>query len=226
MTKTSIIIPSYVIDNHVHDCLQKCFKNLFEYTDHDSFELIIVDNGSIFGSGLMKEKSDIYVHTKKPLGYAKAANMGIKLANYENLVILNNDIFVIYNGWLPDLIEEYEKTKGGIMSPMEYDRGDKEIHYDEHWYSLFFTKKNVIEKVGLFDESLPFRFHDQDYSIRVKLAGFEVMRTGRVLVTGLNSATYSKIDKNTTKEDNERSEMIKRYGAAHFQEWIQMKSKK
>lgn len=215
--KTSIILPSYVIDKTVHEYLKRCLENLEKNTDRSSYQLVIVDNGSIAGSDLMKSKADVYVRKDEPMGYARATNLGLAMSSGDYLCILNNDLFVPQN-WLPDMIRDYESiSKAGTIAPME-GVPEKRLYYDSHWFSLVLFSRKVFTEIGYLDESINYRFHDQDYSIRVKKAGYEVLRTGNVVVEHINSATYGKMKRN--EDPAEREVMIKRYGYAHFEEWL------
>lgn len=211
-------MPSYVIDQENLSHLSLCLSKLEECTERDLYELIIIDNGSNYGIDLMKEKADIYIRKDTPMGYARAVNLGMAIANCDYLLILNNDLFVSPN-WLPQMIADYESTVGGIMSPMDIE-STTGIFYDQHWFSLILMSRKVFTDVGYLDEKINYRFHDQDYSIRVKKAGYEVMRTGNVRIDHINSATYGKMGRN--EDPAERQIMIGRYGVAHFNDWIKL----
>ena len=78
----------------------------------------------------------------------------------------------------------------------------------------------TFTRVGYLDELINYRFHDQDYSIRVKKAGLPVRRTGKVVVQHENSATYKKMNRN---EDPAEAEiMMERHGAKTFGDWIKL----
>lgn len=212
--KTSIILPSYVIDEEVYGYLKRCLEAIKAHTT--DYELIIIDNGSKFGKEEMKAAADKYIERDYPMGYARAVNLGLALAEGEYLCIINNDLFAP-DKWLDILIRDYGQTKGGIMSPMDR-KSNVGIVYDEHWFSCILMNRETFTKVGYLDELINYRFHDQDYSIRVKKAGLEVMRTGNVVVEHINSATYSKMGRNEDPE--EEKIMIERHGYAHFNDWI------
>lgn len=152
------------------------------------------------------------------MGYARAVNCGFTLADFDDVAVINNDLFV-QDGWLQGLQDAYDATPGGILSPFDYPMEKGPTQYDKHWYSLFYTRKNVLSKVGYFDEAMNYRYHDQDYSIRVKTAGFEVMRTPNVVVAHINSATYSKMEEKKN-EGAEAKLMLERHGHTMFEDWV------
>lgn len=227
MKKVSIIIPSYVADqencNHLIGCLEALDKN----TNRDLYELIIVDNGSNFGVEEMKKVADIYKRYDQPLGYTKAVNIGLRLATTDLLCVLNNDLFVPEK-WLETMLEDMEKTGFDAIMPMDtdgeiYKTQAEEGKYYENWVwgALWIIKRKVFDGVGELDETLNWRFSDQDYWIKVKMAGFKLGRTGNVVVKHVLGATYEKMGKlGSFEEQAEAEEMIKRYGVKHFDQWI------
>jgi len=78
-----------------------------------------VDNASIDGSReyLRKEKRIRLIENKENLGFAKASNQGIKIAQGKYIFLLNSDT-VVKKGSLVKLIEFAKKEKdGGGMAP-------------------------------------------------------------------------------------------------------------
>lgn len=166
----------------------------------------------------MEAEADIYIRKDYPMGYARAVNCGFALADCEDVAVINNDLFV-QAGWLLGLQEEYDKTPGGILAPFDFNVAKGPVYMNHHWYSLFYTRKDVLTKVGYFDESINYRYHDQDYSIRTKLMGFEVMRTPNVVVSHINSATYNKMEQKKNEGEEARI-MAERYGYTMFEDWV------
>lgn len=216
--RVSLILPSYVVDKECESYLERFFYSLEAHTDPDDYQLVIIDNGSEYGGALMQQKADLYVRKDYPMGYARAVNCGISLADEDLLVVVNNDI-EFRGPWLRELVEEYLEHGPGILAPVDF-AADPVLIPDSNWYSLFITDRRTWQKVGYLDESLNFRFHDQDNAIKMKQAGFEVMRTGKVRVDHGNSITYSKMGRN--EDPDEAAEMKRRYGCTLFSEWVKL----
>jgi GT2 family glycosyltransferase len=88
----SIVIPNY---NGKH-FLSGCLSSLRDQT-YDNFEIIIVDNGSSDGSvDFIHENfpSVKVIETGKNLGFAGGTNAGIRVAQGEYILTLNNDTMV------------------------------------------------------------------------------------------------------------------------------------
>ena len=87
-----------------------CLDSLNQ-SDFYSYEVIVIDNGSVDGSREMIEKNYPLVRLiKNPenMGFAVACNQGIKAAKGKYISLLNNDIEVESN-WLTKLYEGMER---------------------------------------------------------------------------------------------------------------------
>lgn len=214
--KISIILPNYTPNETVRGYMLDFLKSLSNTASSEDYQLISVENGSF--NQELKDISDIYIHKDYPMGYARAVNCGLSLADCDYLLIANNDL-VLPEGWLDKMLSDYQ---GGLLAPLdqEFQNPEEKIYEDMHWFSFVLLDRETFKKVGYLDESIPFRFHDQDYSIRVKKAGYPVRRTGKVIVNHINMATYNAMGRPQDKEEEEI--MKKRYGACTFNEWIKI----
>ena len=98
MTKSkfvSIIIPCYNSEKFIHKCLSSVLR-----TDYPYFEVIIVDNASKDSTyKIVKEHFSNFSNLKviklpQNYGFAKACNIGSRIAKGEYIVFLNSDILV------------------------------------------------------------------------------------------------------------------------------------
>jgi O-antigen biosynthesis protein len=231
--KSSIIIPNYIPDEEV---LRKAmdFANSLSRSLSDDVQLALVDNGTSndllnrFCQHLyFRDSMRVEIARKShAIGYARAANIGLALADGEYLFVLNNDL-LLPEGWMERMIEEYRRLGPGVLSPahgpvpgseppIASSRSTTQV-WEDSWYSLWMTDRKTFAQVGYFDETLPFRFHDQDYSIRMKKAGFKVLRTSAVVVSHEEATTYKKMGIDETEE---RARMMAKHGVLTFQEWL------
>ena len=80
-----------------------CLKSLVANTKKVNFEVILIDNASADGSiekiqsSRLKIQNMKIVRNKKNLGFAKANNQGIKLAQGKYILLLNSDTLVTNN---------------------------------------------------------------------------------------------------------------------------------
>ena len=80
-------------------------------SDFDSYEVIVVDNGSVDGSREMIEEKypDVrLIKNRENMGFAIACNQGIKAATGTYISLLNNDIEV-ESSWLSKLYDGMER---------------------------------------------------------------------------------------------------------------------
>jgi GT2 family glycosyltransferase len=225
--RTPIIVPCYLIDEENLHHYQIFIASLKTHTRRDEYELIIIDNGSNLGTAEMAHDADQYYRLPQPIGFAKAVNFGMRLvqaqryarynAEKDCVVVVNNDIIFTHDDWLPSMLAVYQ-TVGGLLSAQDVFSKTAAYYAHESWYSCFMIDLCTWLAVGQLDEEkLNYRFHDQDYSIRLAKQSYAVGRTGLVQVTHLNSATYSKMKRNEDPE--EREEMIRRHGFALYSQW-------
>lgn len=136
-------------------------------TKYPSFDVLVVDNGSIDGSvGLLKNyfpKVKV-VKSKENLGFGRANNLGVyEYPEYDTYVFLNNDISVEEN-WLNELIAVvkekenvgavgpkilYSKKKGGkyVINSAGIKLDKHYMGYDRYEGEYDSDKLNVVEEV-------------------------------------------------------------------------------
>lgn len=139
--KISFLILHYHTIEDTQESVESIIKNCGEIK-FENFEIIIVDNGSKNKSGERLEKE--YLDNKKikviinseNLGFSKGNNIGFKYikeyCNSDFIVMMNNDIVIIQNDFIPSIIEEYEKSKFAVLGPkILLPDGKKNIHREK-----------------------------------------------------------------------------------------------
>ncbi len=128
--KISIIIPN---KDHVDD-LSRCVESILKESTYDCYEIIIVENNSV-----TKEIEEYYESLKKyaririvryegEFNYAKINNFGVKFAQGEYLLLLNNDTQVISINWMEELLMYAQRDDVGAVGAKLY-YGDKTIQH-------------------------------------------------------------------------------------------------
>lgn len=117
MVKTSIITVNYNQPLVTIDFLKSVEAN----TKADEVEVILVDNGCDEDHRLLFEATYpklIYIKSGKNLGFAGGNNLGIKIAQGEFLLFLNNDTEITLN--LVDVLTDELETNPeiGLISPL------------------------------------------------------------------------------------------------------------
>ena len=91
----SIIIPVYNVQHYLQECVDSILSQSF-----DSFEIILVDDGSADGSPAIcddyaKKDNRVKVIHKKNGGQSSARNAGTKIAQGEYIIYIDSDDFIM-----------------------------------------------------------------------------------------------------------------------------------
>lgn len=217
---TSIIILAY----NKLEYTQMCIESIRKFTNNNLYEIIVVDNNSTDGTiDWLKEQKDLKViFNKDNLGFPKACNQGISIANGENILLLNNDVIVTPN-WLNNLDKALWSNEeigavGAVSNSCSYyqqiDVSYRDINemiefakkYNKSNESLWdyrtkligfcmLIKKSVLEKVGLLDERFtPGNFEDDDLSFRIIKEGYKLLLCKDTFIHHFGSISFR--DKN------------------------------
>ena len=241
--KVSVIVLTY--DNLAFT--QACLHSLEANTQYPNWELLLVDNASTDGTQeFLADYAARHPHARliqndANLGFAAGNNQGLKAADGDYLIILNNDTYVT-PGWMLDLIRHFRKTPDlGLVGPVTNNIGNEakiDIHYADMaqmqkaaWQytsshageSLrvaavaFFCAampRTVYETVGGLDERFGLGFfEDDDYCNRVREAGFSTAVAEDVFVHHHLSASFDQLDQ------ERRQALFERNKALYEEKW-------
>ena len=200
---------------------RKCVESI-ENNTNIKYEIIFIDNASGQETvGYLNSLPYKYIRNQENKGCAYAWNQGIKSASGEYVCIINNDIEVPAN-WLLKLKEFYEKHSFVLVSPCmregelnynleNYNKAfantlKNRIFIDEFRGVCLFTKKDLFDIIGFFDENFQIgKFEDEDLFLRIKAKNFSSAVTSTVVIHHYGSKTIKNIKKiNTSFEDNNR----------------------
>jgi glycosyltransferase involved in cell wall biosynthesis len=183
--KFSVVIPTY---NHCDDLLKPCIESIFQHTDLNDIELIIVANGcrdntmaylgyvySVFAQAGCPQNC-VVLYNDEPLGYAGACNMGIRSSKTDKIILLNNDTVLLdqpKNRWLEILDGPFSDPECGISCIIK-SRSDA-ANRD---FAVFFcvaVRKAVFDKIGLLSEEYGVGgMEDVDFCMQAENAGFKI----------------------------------------------------
>lgn len=208
MVKKKVSIVALTYNN-----LEKATKPFIDYlfSGNFEFELIIVDNGSTDGTVefLQKLEGDNVkvIYNSENLGFSKGCNQGIQIAQGEIIGLLNNDI-LFSSDWIEYILEVFGKEpEAGFVSPncieafynsrKFFEKKMSKIPDKLHYYSCtkpsfscVFAKKEIFDKIGLFDEKFtPAYFEDDDIVWRAMFGGFKNFVLSNIYFYHLGSVT-------------------------------------
>lgn len=176
--------------------------------------MIIIDNGSTHGQGLLRELADLYIRNKENLGYAKAVNQGLKLAG-SVVAVANNDIIASNNWWdMAKRILINFPNVGSVHFRMDEYNSTKPLG-EEYWVegkerwctSSFF----VVRNGQLYDEIYLNSIEDWDYWRTLREKGYTTAYT--------NAAAYRHKDSHTQQKIIDRQENDQKNRAYYFEKY-------
>lgn len=191
MKKVSIIVPV----RFRADLTRVCIDSIFKYTE--GIELILVQEGEDeeikqLANEFSRRLSDIsgifkYVQNKVPEGYSGALNAGLAVATGDYYCFMNNDT-VVTPGWMEAMLKAFEDKEVGLVTPTFWGTGDRQSvdwnNGDEFDtvvdpFSIigvcYLISKEVMDKIGVWDESFGHGGEDFDITIRVQNAGYKLI---------------------------------------------------
>jgi len=155
-------------------------------------------------SKILKKGKFIFKRNNENLGYARALNQGIYLSKSPLLVFANLDIEVTEN-WLLPLVEQLKRPEVAFVGPKVYDSrgrlnscgigGSEEKRFHRGWGkkdrgqfdrveevisvsgALFASRRDIFNKIGLFDENFFLYFEETEIHIRARRAGYKIIYT-------------------------------------------------
>lgn len=178
-----------------------CLARLRAHTP-GSFEVIVVDGGS--PPAMRRALADLsrrwpalrVLRLEHPLPFAAAVNRGLKAARGRVLVLLNNDASVTA-GWSETLERALAAPGVGAAGPAACAPGPGLDRAAAAWalahvgrlrpvpglygYCLA-LRREVFEVVGLLDERLVWGEEDDDYSFRLRQAGWRLVVAEEALI--------------------------------------------
>lgn len=177
----SVIIPMYNAENTIITCI----NSVLNQTYNREIEIIIVNDGSSDNSQRIVEKiikenltnTIIKLINKNNGGVSSARNTGLTLTKGEYIALLDSD-----DEWLPEKLEkqinvfisdnEISFIGGLIDKPVNVKKEVIEISLSKLIFKNYFQpstvmfKKEVLDKVGFFDESQKYA-EEGNYFMRI-----------------------------------------------------------
>jgi GT2 family glycosyltransferase len=101
-----------IVDFNTKDYLKACLSSIYSKKTSVSFEVIVVDNNSEDGSCSVVRESFpevILIENLKNVGFARANNQGINIAQGRNILLLNSDTEILDN-CLEKIVSFMDKT--------------------------------------------------------------------------------------------------------------------
>jgi N-acetylglucosaminyl-diphospho-decaprenol L-rhamnosyltransferase len=198
----SIIIPVF----NGRSVLEKALDILER--DAQGAEIICVDGGSTDGAlELIKSKPFVRLLEVKNFGWSHANNRGFEIATRQVLLTMNSDVFVNRKALEMMVSRLLEQPKLGAVGPVIQNvDGSRQwvfgLLYRFNWVkiqnltrvnllhgSCLMTRRDVLEKIGGFDENFFFYNEEFDWCWRLGKHGFqlEILPVSAIHVQGAST---------------------------------------
>lgn len=232
----SVIVVTY---NNL-DLSQACLASLEKA--YPNLQIIIVDNASSDGTQdwlrnwATAGKRRQIILNQDNLGFAAANNQGLRIADGDYLMLLNNDTQVA-RGALRTLLNHLRRDPGiGLIGPVTNNIGNEariDIAYDQpedmpdaaarhtrrRCGELFeirtlaffcvMLRRSTYERIGALDEDFGLGFfEDDDYCRRIEQAGLRLVCAEDAFVHHQLSASFDRLRQQTRQELFERNRLI------------------
>jgi GT2 family glycosyltransferase len=193
----TVVVPTLASDATLTDCLQSLERQTFT-----NFEVIVVDNS---GRGCVEPRNRVRVIANASnAGFGAAVNQAVRDSSAPFVAVLNDDA-IADPGWLRALIAAIEprpdvgmcasqvrlagdgsldsagmllcldgssKQRGHLESPEAYSRLQEALFPSG---SAAFYRREMLEEIGLFDESFFLYCEDTDLGLRARWAAWECL---------------------------------------------------
>ncbi|MCL4393093.1 glycosyltransferase family 2 protein [Patescibacteria group bacterium] len=192
----SIILVTFNSEKYILETITRVFKQTYK-----NIELIIIDNNSTDNTIKILKKLPYkfrLIENDKNVGFAKANNMGLRIAKGKYILTLNHDVYLALN-YIKNIIYIMDRNlkigsaQGIYFSNLQKTKIDSCGIYLNFGYSaknikkippfnkeIFGTcaaatiyRKALLSKIGFFDIKFISYYEDVDLSIRINRAGFK-----------------------------------------------------
>ncbi|MGN0334321.1 MAG: glycosyltransferase family 2 protein [Lachnospiraceae bacterium] len=221
MRQVSVVIPNY---NGLH-FLKNCLDTVFAQKGTESQEVIVVDNGSADGSVefLKKYPQVRVISLEENFGFCRAVNEGIKAAQSEYVILLNNDTEVEpeFASELLRAVKSDEKIFSCSSKMIQYTDREKMDDAGDYFCALGWAfgrgkgapvsdyeepadvfaacggasiyRKDVIEALGYFDENHFAYLEDIDIGYRARIFGYRNVYAPKAVVYHVGSGSSGSV---------------------------------
>jgi GT2 family glycosyltransferase len=244
----SIIVLCY---NSLEEATKPCLDSILAHTPLENYELIIIDNASSDGTAeylkvFAAQNKNVQIQLNETnKGYSAGNNDGMRLAQGEYIVLLNNDTLV-QEKWLESLLQLFNhQNKIGLIGPITNSSGNEQcVHLDglnENNFEEISTKyinrqqgvwfttnrlgffcvamhRTMLETVGYLDENFGLgMFEDDDYCIRIQKAGFDLAVVEDCFIYHKGSVSFKKLKESEYRYIFEKNKAY--FREKHHVEW-------
>jgi len=232
MIKCDLIMPVW---NEL-EVTRASFESLVKNTER-FYRLIVIDNGSDLPTQkYLEDAKSLFpeyklVRLEKNLGFVKATNEGLKVANAEYICLVNNDV-IFAKGWLSEMIKVMADRKIGVLNPESNNWGEwpndvsieqyaetlsaRNGEWQESGYCIGFCmmfRKEIFDKVGYLDETYGTGYLEEtDFCRRVQKLGYYCGIAKGAYVYHIGAQTFKKLNDHRLQYENNLKIFNRKWG--------------
>jgi O-antigen biosynthesis protein len=207
----SIVIANWNTKKLIRECIESIFSSIQPGL---SYELIIIDNASTDGSiDYLRSLGNriVLIANNKNVGYAKACNQGMKIAQGKFILLLGSDTVMLKNtveectrfmeshpeagavgckllnpdGSPQNSCKKFPRLANAFYTYLSLDKLNRDYDMTSFDYNhtreveqvattFLMTRKDLMEKIGYFDEAYRILYNDVDLCRRVWDTGCKI----------------------------------------------------
>ncbi len=169
-----------------------------------------------------------YVQNKTPKGYSGALNTGLELATGKYICFMNNDTVAV-PGWMDKMLKAFKECEDvGLVVPTFWGSGGRQsiewgtegYEYVDDYMNIigvcFLMPREVVDKVGKWDESFFHGGEDFDMAYRIEQAGYNIVVARESFIYHYGGASTRKyFDNDLTKIRKNAMDKLKQFADKH-----------
>lgn len=208
-----------------------CIESIKKLTKRDRYDLIIVDQCSNDGTieylkNVLDGDGDIIIRNSFNRGFSGGNNQGLRVAECEYVLMLNNDCRIERGNWLDMLLSAREDDIGivgalcqkgspdhakKVFDHVGVGRESDQWSYIEGW--CLFGKRELFVELNGFDMRFnPAYGEDADMSYRVKTMGLKIKELKNLPIKHFGSRSKGQLDAwMPTQSDNSSKQLFKKW---------------
>jgi len=173
--RASIVIPTY---NH-REQLKGCLDSIVKLTDLSRTDVWVMANGCKDDTDKVVSSMGAPFHLlscPEPLGFTKAANIGMAASSGERIILLNDDTAILdftpKDSWIRMLEEPFSDPAMAATGAI------RDVWSKGRYFLVFFCvmlRRDVVLEMGLLDEAFnPGAGEDTDFCLKVQSRGYKI----------------------------------------------------
>lgn len=200
-----------------------CINTLYNYTNSELFDCLLLDNGSHKGIELIdsfKGKKKLECHRfSENVGLTKAWNYGVEHFKRKDVILVGSDVTFYNNDWLPELLDAVNNNPGWGMIHAHCLRENmtEDARYAKYYpknresvtkigrirHDVVYIRRAVFDTIGLYDEGMFLYGNDVDIQKRAIEFGWFLGYCGTSKVLHYHGLSSKRVDGMIKKRDTE-----------------------